>query len=113
MKIENDSYILYDNEAHDHIYISGSLRLNGLAEYTPITQALKQCLNKTDKITIDLSQLESLNSSGIAMLSKFVIDVREKKKISLIIIGSVNIPWQGKSLKNLQRLYPALELIIN
>jgi len=33
------------------------------------------------KITLNLRQLEFLNSSGISMLSKFVIKVRQKKML--------------------------------
>jgi hypothetical protein len=113
MNINGENYSLtYDEQAHC-IHISGSLRLNGLSAYAPISDSLQQCLNSSNTITIDLSQLEFLNSSGIAMLSKFVIEARNKEALSLHILGSVEIPWQSKSLKNLQRLYPQLELTIS
>ena len=54
--------------------------------------------------------LEFLNSSGISILSKFVISVRKKKNISITVKGSNSIPCQGKYLKNLQRLMPNLKL---
>ena len=44
------------------------------------------------------------------MLSKFVIKVRQKKNVTILVIGSQGIPWQGKSLTNLQRLMPNLTL---
>ena len=112
MKIENDNYVLEYDENNHHVQISGSLRLNGLDEYTVILDPLKQCMENSDIMEVNLSQLEFLNSSGIAMLSKFVIEARNKQSFSLKIIGSNQIPWQGKSLKNLQRLYPALEISI-
>jgi hypothetical protein len=59
---------------------------------------------------VDLSELEFLNSSGIAMLSKFVIEARNRKTVTLTILGAQAIPWQGKSLVNLQRLMPAMQL---
>ncbi|MFK5893349.1 MAG: hypothetical protein QM504_09035 [Pseudomonadota bacterium] len=112
MKIENENYVLeYDEENH-RVQISGSLRLNGLGEYSPISNVLTQCLEKSNTMELVLSQLEFLNSSGIAMLSKFVIEARGKEGLNLSIIGSNQIPWQGKSLKNLQRLFPALEISI-
>jgi Uncharacterized conserved protein len=39
-----------------------------------------------------------------------VIKVRQQKNIQIAVKGSKTIPWQGKSLKNLQRLMPSLQL---
>jgi hypothetical protein len=36
--------------------------------------------------------------------------MREQGITHLIVLGSSLVPWQGKSLKNLQRLMPALQL---
>jgi len=36
--------------------------------------------------------------------------VRQQKDIQIAIKGSKQIPWQRKSLKNLQRLMPSLQL---
>jgi anti-anti-sigma factor len=63
-----------------------------------------------EQIVLDLKNLEFLNSSGISMLSKFVINIREKNSTQILVKGSESIPWQGKSLKNLQRLMPSLIL---
>ncbi len=92
------------------ITIDGTLRLRGLDEYSDISNLLNTCLDKSDSITVDLSKLEFLNSSGIAMLSRFAITARKKENITLIIKGSNDIPWQSKSLKNLQRLMPKIVL---
>jgi hypothetical protein len=63
-----------------------------------------------ETLTIDLQALTFLNSSGINMLSKFVIKVRQQPGTRMVIVGSQMVPWQGKSLKNLQRLMPVLDL---
>lgn len=110
MKIETDSYTLESDE-NGSVSIRGSLRLNGMDEYAPILDALRTPLANAG-MTLDLSGLEFLNSSGIAMLSKFVIEARSIEGMQLTINGSAQVPWQGKSLKNLQRLFPALQLNI-
>lgn len=95
------------------VSLSGSLRLSGLEDTNPVIKLLNEILaEEALQITINLQELEFLNSSGINMLSKFVIKVRQKKDMKLMILGSSKIPWQGKSLKNLQRLMPTLELKI-
>lgn len=64
-------------------------------------------------MSINLKDLGFLNSSGISMLSKFVLSLRKKKGIQLIVLGSNDMPWQGKSLKNLEKLLPGLKLEID
>ena len=90
--------------------IEGSFRLNGLEEYRPLMQALLQLCEQCDQVTLDLRALDFLNSSGIAMLSKFALEMRARDALKLSILASDSIPWQGKSLKNIQRLLPTLEL---
>lgn len=113
MEIQGDNYCVgYDRDTTT-IKLDGSLRLNGMDEYQPIVNLLNQVLEKNpEKITLDLKKLEFLNSSGINILSKFTIKIRQKKTIQMVIKASESIPWQGKSLKNLQRLLPSLQLDI-
>ena len=112
MKIETDSYIMNFDKQSNNVSITGSLRLNGMDEYAPILDILQAALENSKEMTLDLSQLEFLNSSGIAMLAKFAIQARGIDGLALTLLGSAAIPWQGKSLKNLQRLFPALTLDI-
>lgn len=111
MEIKTETYeINYDN-ATTTIRFQGSLRLSGMEEYKPIVQLLYEIAQqKPSHITLNLRELKFLNSSGINVLSKFTIEVRKNKEIAMTVQGSKSVPWQGKSLKNLQRLMPALEL---
>ena len=111
MEIKTDNYnVIYDKPSHTIIF-DGSLRLNGTAEYASISELLNSVVEQEpEKIVLDLKELSFLNSSGISILSKFVINVRKRKNIQMLVIGVKNNPWQGKSLKNLQRLMPSLEL---
>ena len=111
MEIKTESYnILYDEASHNIVF-DGSLRLNGTAEYASITELLNNVARQEpEKIVLDLKELNFLNSSGISILSKFVINVRRRKNIQMVVIGAKKNPWQNKSLKNLQRLMPSLKL---
>jgi hypothetical protein len=106
----NDYWVCYDPVAQT-VICGGSLRLNGMPEYAPIVELLDTVVAVAPPlITLDLQKLQFLNSSGINVLSKFVIKVRQQSQSGLVIQGSQTIPWQGKSLKNLQRLMPTLRL---
>ncbi|MGK7882380.1 MAG: hypothetical protein AB4060_20105 [Crocosphaera sp.] len=111
MEIKTDDYFVIYNPETITVSFGGSLRLGGSEEYAPIVELLDEAVaSEPEIITLDLIALEFLNSSGISMLSKFVISVRKKKNISITVKGSDDVPWQGKSLKNLQRLMPSLKL---
>ncbi|MEB3827163.1 slr1659 superfamily regulator [Phormidium sp. CCY1219] len=111
MEIKTDDYrISYDTDTAT-VNCQGSLRLSGMDEYAPIVELLEAAINQEPPImTLNLQELDFLNSSGINVLSKFAIKVRQKKTIDLVVKGSKDILWQGKSLKNLQRLMPSLTL---
>lgn len=109
-QVSNDNYTLTYDEESGNITIKGTLRLNGIAEYQPVLDVLLKACEKDVPVKLNLQELDFLNSSGIASLSKFIIHARSLENIQLSIIGSKSIPWQGKSLVNLQRLMPALEL---
>ena len=67
MEIKTENYkITYDEMSHSIIF-DGSLRLNGTAEYTPITELLDSVAQQEpEKIILDLKELNFLNSSGIS-----------------------------------------------
>ena len=111
MEIKSKNYeVIYDETSHNIIF-AGSLRLNGSSEYAPISELLNQVVQQEpEKIVLDFKKLSFLNSSGISVLSKFVISVRNRQNVQILVIGAKANPWQGKSLKNLKRLMPSLEL---
>ena len=111
MEIQSRDYSVGYDAASGTVNLQGTLRLAGTEEYAPITQLLEDAAaQQLSKLTLNLRQLQFLNSSGINMLSKFVIKIRQQRTTQLVILGSQVIAWQGKSLKNLQRLMPNLKL---
>jgi hypothetical protein len=110
--IEGENYAVNLDRTAATLSMSGTLRLNGLDEYAPVSKLLSELLTLTESPTLDLSKLGFLNSSGIAVLSRFVIEARTKGIDNLRIVGAQSVPWQTKSLRNLQRLMPALQLDI-
>lgn len=111
MEIQTEDYRIVYETATATVNCQGSVRLSGMDEHAPIVTLLNDVADKElPTITLNLQDLEFINSSGISMLSKFVIKLRQKKTTQLVVIGSKRIPWQSKSLKNLQRLMPSLKL---
>ncbi len=92
----------------------GSFRLCGGAEYQPILDLLMQAADaKPATLTLDLRELQFLNSSGINTLSQFILQVRKHQASQVVLQGSSQYPWQQKSLVNFQRLLPGLQMEID
>ena len=104
-----DYQVSYDPDAAV-ITCSGQFRIRG-DEYDGIANLLETVADaKPPSVILDLRQLRYLNSSGINTLSKFVLKIRKYNTSSLLLKGSNAFPWQRKSLKNMQRLLPDLQL---
>src|SRR3954465_12647062 len=111
MEIKTPEYSVWPED--ETVYFEGTVRLRGTEGYAPINGLLKATLaDNPRQLVLDLTNLEFLNSSGINLLAKFTIAVRKQSGVSLTVRGSHRIPWQGKSLPNLKKLYPELVLTI-
>jgi hypothetical protein len=108
--LTGEGYTVACDAAAGVVALKGVLRLNGIGEYAPVVAVLNDMGVGRPLLTINVVELEFLNSSGIAMLSRFVIEARNAG-LALKVVAAENVPWQGKSLRNLQRLMPALDLV--
>lgn len=111
MEVKTDDYKVWYEPKTTTVNFQGLLRESGIADYKPIEQLLDEAIAlEPATITMNLQELEFLNSSGMSVLSRFVIGVRKKKTIQLLVKGSKEIRWQEKFLANWQRLMPAVTL---
>ncbi|EQA37686.1 hypothetical protein LEP1GSC047_3970 [Leptospira inadai serovar Lyme str. 10] len=110
---KEDYEVLFDS-SRSVVSFSGSLRLQSLDAYGPIKALLKNASSTTShsKLVLDFSKLIFLNSSGITCISLFIIETRNNAKTAICVQGSKSIPWQSKSLGNLKKLWPEIDLVI-
>lgn len=110
-EIKGEDYSVEYDPKSVTVSFAGELSLSGTQEYAPLAKLLDDVAKEEPpNLTLNLKKLEFLNSSGISLLSKFVLGLRKKKMIQILVVGSNDIPWQGKSLKNLEKLLPTLTL---
>ena len=112
MNIVSADYQVHYDEASATVTCQGSFRLAG-EEYLPVLNLMLQAADaKPALLTLDLRELQFLNSSGINTLSKLILHVRKLNASQVKVLGGTRFPWQEKSLINLKRLLPALTLEI-
>lgn len=110
MELKTNDYSIWHDPASSTVFFRGFLRLDGMEEYKPLMELLLDAVDQSSHFNLNLKELEFLNSSGISMLSMFVVKVRDRGNVQLVLQGSDKILWQTRSLKNLQRLMPSLKL---
>lgn len=94
------------------ISCTGILDVRGKEGYQPIVDLFDAVVDlQPELITLDVRQLEFLNSSGITAIgSGLVIKVRNKGFSRLAIRCSDKFPWQKRSMKGISKLMPGIEL---
>lgn len=111
MDLISEDYSIQYDEVTQTITCQGALRLAELGDYASLSQLLDSIIDqKPPQLTLDMRRLRFLNSSGFNILSKFVLKVRQEGTMQMIVQATKDIPWHEKSLKNLQRLMPGLQL---
>lgn len=109
--IKGESFEVRLEEDGSTVSFKGALRLTGAEDYAAILEMLKGTLAKpAPAVLLNLKELDFLNSSGITMFSRFVIEARERAEANVQFLGSESIHWHARSLKNLQRLMPSLQI---
>lgn len=111
MEIKTEKYNIYYDRENAIVFCKGTLDLRGKEGYRKIADLLDLAVNgKSPLITIDIRELEFLNSSGITIFGSFIIKIRKNGSAALKIIGTNKYSWQARSLKGLQKLMPSMEL---
>jgi len=109
-EIITPDYTLRYIEEEKKIIVRGNLRLASLEKYDEIIEfILHHTMAEASSITLDLTKLETLNSSGIAALGMFIIKMKEKNRF-IRITGSRYISWQVISLENFKDIHQNIEI---
>ncbi|OQY47430.1 MAG: hypothetical protein B6242_05095 [Anaerolineaceae bacterium 4572_78] len=111
MKIQGKKYLVTYNPEISTVTMTGRLRLPSQFAYQDIVDLLDKMIDKhPESITLNLRNLEFLNSFGIGVILKFVIKARNRKVGELIVQASKDITWHARSFNRLHQLMPTAKL---
>ena len=113
MELKAGESVLKYNATDRIVVMEGSMRLANLTEYDKIGVFLTQAATQAgEQLTLDMTKLNFLNSSGITTLSMFILAMKKKQQPKLNILGSTLYAWQEKSLKNFNKLWADVVITI-
>ena len=113
-EIKDDNYQIVYDESKQTITFQGTMRLRTWKDYTPMSELLQTAYDGVVEnglvLTLDFRQLRFLNSSGIHALCKFVIEARKEDRTGMRVLGTPDFYWQQRSLSNLSKLWPKVQV---
>jgi hypothetical protein len=89
--------------------LRGVLRLDSPDAYAKAFAPITASLAEVRELTIDLSRVVFLNSSGIRGLADVLLAARAKG-CQVTLCGSATVPWQRKLATSLTGLFPEIEM---
>ncbi len=108
---KNEYCVAYDADT-GVIACEGMLDLRGKEGYQPVATLFEHVVEAApETITLDIRNLEFLNSSGITTIgSGLIIKARKKGASRVAIRCAKKFAWQERSIKGLSKLMPGMEL---
>jgi hypothetical protein len=115
MQIQGDKFKVAYHAESVTVVCAGMLDMRGKEGYKEIIEMFERVVAETVSgrtVTLDVKGLEFLNSSGITTIGGFIIKLRNKGEIRLLIQCSNRHSWQARSMKGLEKLMPeGLEIV--
>ncbi len=112
MKAERPDYAVDPGQSPGTWFLRGVMRLDSPEAYAQAFGPIVASLGTAQEISIDLSQVVFLNSSGIRALADVLLAAREKR-CQVKLFGSAAVPWQKKLAASLTGLFPDLVMRID
>ncbi|OQX21837.1 MAG: hypothetical protein BWK80_32110 [Desulfobacteraceae bacterium IS3] len=115
MEVQGNKFRIAYSVESATVTCAGMLDMRGKEGYKETIELFDKVVAQTDSgknITLNVKELEFLNSSGITAIGCFIIKLRDKGGIRLLIRCSNNYSWQARSMTGLEKLMPGgLEII--
>lgn len=113
MEIRDKEYTVTFDAKVGRLTMTGILRLM-TKDYKEITDLLDHIARTAPpKLEVDLQGLKMVNSSGLNMMSRFVLALRSKPGIQVTFHGSNEQVWQAKTLQNMKHFLPSAQLVFH
>jgi hypothetical protein len=98
--------VVYSSETAT-VTFEGTLRLLGEQGYGLVKQLLDDVVaGEMQAVTMDVTRLEFLNSQGMALVTQFLMDLRNLTTCQIAVHGTARHRWQVRWLRNVEKLVP-------
>jgi hypothetical protein len=107
MSADRPEYAVDRGQSPGSWFLRGVMRLDSPEAYARAFAPVVASLAEGSPVSIDLSQVVFLNSSGIRALADVILQAREKR-CPVRLFGSAAVPWQKKLATSLTGLFPEI-----
>lgn len=111
MEFNTDQCRVCFDEASNTLSFSGRLRSVDAEVFTRLDEFLHKA-SQISKLSMiwDVRALQDLNSAGLGVLYRFVSSKRDNSDYALRIKANSKVYWQDRSLPNLKKMMPRMQL---
>ncbi|MCB9741908.1 MAG: hypothetical protein H6741_23430 [Alphaproteobacteria bacterium] len=110
MSLSGETYSVDFDEDEAVLTLTGTMRLS-TREYLAIKDFMIEAIGQAEEqLSLDLTRLEFMNSSGINTLYQVAMALRKREDLAVRVLGDKAVGWQAKSLANFRRFAPSSEL---
>jgi hypothetical protein len=113
MRIHDRAYSIEFDPQTGSLTLAGRLTLM-TRDYEPMRELLDHVLRLAPpRLDVDIQRLRLINSSGLNILSRFVLGLRARPAVEVVFHGSSEVVWQAKTLANMKCFLPSARLIFH
>lgn len=109
MSAHKPEYVVEKGPSPGAWILRGVMRLESTEAYARAFAPLEAAAARPDPLTLDLSSVVFLNSSGIRALADVLL-VARKSGAHVTVFGSAAVPWQKKLAVSFTGLFPEFEI---
>lgn len=107
---EEMNSVSYNNTTNTFTFYN--LRVNFMkSEYEFIKKYIRSMIHFETTPTFDMTELVTINSSGLTLVSRMIIEFELQKQPGIRFIIKKNMEWQEKMLRNIFKIWNNIEVV--
>jgi SAM-dependent methyltransferase len=114
MNVTGERYSLSFDPLDQQVNFEGMIRTTDKADLEGIRRYLVEVHDRVNgSMRLNFRKMRYMNSAALMVIADFIKYARERKKLSIKLVGSKVITWEGKTLSSLPSLWDRIDFVVH